>query len=150
MTPKTAPKSGRVGPARMEFQVEFSRGPRGQRRARETEPARTDPDPAPTRAAGSTESRPKPVPTPVVPKITRLLVLGYHFERLVRDGSVKNYAEIARRAGLSRARVTHLVNLTLLPLSLQDSVLRGIIRLPEKSLRRLALGSAAHSREPSR
>jgi len=58
-----------------------------------------------------------------VPKITRLLVLGHHFERLVRDGVVRDYAEIARLTGLTRARVTQIVNLTLLAPEIQDWIL---------------------------
>ena len=57
------------------------------------------------------------------PRITRLLVLGRHFERLVRDGIVKNYAEIAWLTSLSRARVTQIVNLILLPPRLQEEAL---------------------------
>jgi len=79
-----------------------------------------------------------------VPKITRLLVLGHHFERLVRDGAVKNYAEIARLTGLTRARVTQIVNLTLLAPEIQELILnlstsnRGPAPLTEPGLRELA------------
>ena len=52
-----------------------------------------------------------------------MLVLGHYFERLVQEGKVKNYAEIARMTGLSRARVTQLTDLTLLPPRLQDHLL---------------------------
>src|SRR5438128_2207912 len=58
-----------------------------------------------------------------VPKITLLLVLGHHFERLVRDGAVKDLAEIARRTGLTRARVTQITNLTQLAPDLQEAIL---------------------------
>ena len=121
------------GTARVEFQVRFSRGPKGQRRVREAKQTPT---------VG--EVRPKPVPADV-PKMTRMLILGYHFERLVRDGKVKNYAEIARLTGLSRARVTQIVNLTLLTPRVQDEILsagdrngdphpleRRLRRLPDK------------------
>jgi hypothetical protein len=63
------------------------------------------------------------VPPERIPKLTRLLVLAWHFERLVRDGVVKDYAEIARRTGLTRARVTQIVNLTLLAPELQATLL---------------------------
>ena len=49
--------------------------------------------------------------------------LDYHFERLLRGGNVGNYAEIARRMGLSRAQVTQIVDLMLLALHLQEKVL---------------------------
>ena len=102
-------------PARVEFTVQFSPGPKGRRRARE---ASRQPDP--TRATGSTEASAKAASAKGVPKITRLLVLGHHFERLVRDGVVKDYAEIAR---LTRARVTQIVNLTLLAPEIQEAIL---------------------------
>ena len=60
---------------------------------------------------------------PHVPKITLLLVLGHHFEHLVRDGVVRNYSEIARQTGLTRARVTQIANLTMLAPEIQDEVL---------------------------
>lgn len=49
---------------------------------------------------------------PQVTKLKRLLVLDPLFGRSVRDGVVKDYTEIAL-AGLSRARVTQIVNLLL-------------------------------------
>jgi len=58
-----------------------------------------------------------------VPRIVHLLVLGHHFERLVRDGVVKDYAEIARLTGLGRARVTQVVNLMLLAPEIQENLL---------------------------
>lgn len=58
-----------------------------------------------------------------MPRITRMLVLGYHFERLVREGTVKNYAEIARLTGLSRARVSQIASLVIMPASQQERIL---------------------------
>jgi hypothetical protein len=58
-----------------------------------------------------------------VPKVTLLLVLGHHFERLVRDGAVKDYAEIARRTGLTRARVTQITALLQLAPDIQEAIL---------------------------
>lgn len=98
----------RGGTARVEFEVRFPRATKG----RNVE-AGSEPQESPT---------PKPAP-PQAPKITRLLVLGYHFDRLVQDGVVKNYAEIARLSGLSRARVTQIVNLILLAPKIQENIL---------------------------
>ena len=78
-------------PARVEFTVQFSRGPKGRRRAHEASGQRD-----PTHAPESVTAPTKVASASSVPKITRLLVLGHHFERLVRDGVVKDYAEIAR------------------------------------------------------
>lgn len=105
--------------ARVEFTVQFSRGTKGRRRAREA----SDPGKAPGR----------------VPKITRLLVLGHHFERLVREGKVKDYTEIARLTGLTRARITQIVNLTLLAPEIHEALLSlpQDSRIMERSLRSL-------------
>jgi hypothetical protein len=62
-----------------------------------------------------------------------MLVLGYHFERLVRERKVKNYAEIARLAGLTRARVTQALNLTLLNPRLQEQILLGSAALTSRT-----------------
>ena len=93
-------------PARVEFTVRFSHGPKGRRRAGEA---------SDLLAPGKS--------TALVPKITRLLVLGHHFERLVSEGKVKDYAQIARLTGLTRARVTQIVNLTLLAPEIQEEIL---------------------------
>jgi len=128
--PNTAPERVPDDPVRVEFEVRFSRGPKRRRRLTapsldEKSPASTSSEdgphaPAPTSREGSL----RPVSAPErIPKITRLLVLGHHFERLVRDGIVKSYAEIARMTGLSRARVTQIVNLTLMAPDIQDDIL---------------------------
>ena len=99
------------GTARVEFDVRFTRVAKGRRKIR--------PKPEPSEAPHL-----RPVPGQV-PRITRLLVLGHHFERLVKNGEVKDYAEIARLTGLSRARVTQLVNLTLLAPRIQGRIFEG-------------------------
>lgn len=122
---KTAPN----GSARVEFEVRF---PRATRRRRQVG---ARPEPRALRSA-----------PPQVPKVTRLLVLGHHFERLVRDGVVRNYAEIARMTGLTRARMTQILDLTLLAPDVQEHLLllQGTgerRRFMERSLHRLALQS---------
>ena len=119
MKPKVAPDDREEGSVRVQFQVQFSRGPKGRRRLREAQ----------SRAANSaspsedTAPRPREAATGPLPRITRLLVLGHHFEFLVRKGMVKDYAEIARLTGLSRARVTQITNLTLLAPEIQEEIL---------------------------
>ncbi len=116
MKPRASTAAGRV-----EFQ--FAR-PRAVPRSwtRNDVPAQA-PDPAPGKA-------------PDVPKATRLLVVGYFFERLVREGKVKDYAEIARLTGLTRARVTQLVDLTILSLDVRNQLLLGSDDVSERRLRR--------------
>ncbi|MBZ5638297.1 MAG: hypothetical protein LAO51_06005 [Acidobacteriia bacterium] len=69
--------------------------------------------------------RPASGGAPDVPKATQRLVVGYFFERLVREGKVRDYAEIARLTGLTRARVTQLADLTLRPNQWQAAVLQA-------------------------
>ncbi|MEE9255303.1 MAG: hypothetical protein V3U43_10230 [Pseudomonadales bacterium] len=101
--------------ARANFTVQFHRRSKGRRRVR---PEPTAPPEKPIPASVQPLDRPQ-----IIPKITRLLVLGHHFERLVREGIVKDYAEIARLTGLSRARITQIVKLTLLAPDIQVEIL---------------------------
>jgi len=48
------------------------------------------------------------------------LLLAYEFQELLEDGVVDNRAEIARQYGLSRARVTQVMNLLKLPENAQE------------------------------
>jgi len=121
MKPDTAPRNAPESPGRVEFQVRFSLGTKGRRHERETR-AVTQAE-APVARKLAPDPAPAFVPACQVPKITRLLVLGHHFERLVRAGAVADYAEIARLTGLTRARVTQIVNLTLLAPPIQEAIL---------------------------
>ena len=58
-----------------------------------------------------------------VPRIARLMALAIHFDRLIREGKVKDYAEIARLGGVTRARVTQVMNLLNLAPGLQEKLL---------------------------
>lgn len=86
-------------------------------------------------------------PKDPVPRIARLLVLAHKWEGMVRRGEIKDYAEIARLMGLSRARVTQICNLTLLSPEIQDQLLNREIserRVSEGHLRTV-LGHPAWS-----
>jgi hypothetical protein len=129
--------------ARVEFKVRFSEKKGKGRRPTRIAAAEGVGDSADV--SGETEAMKAPEIDPAqIPKLTRLLVLGHHFERLVRDGAVKDYAEIARMTGLSRARVTQMVNLTLLAPRIQEAALCDQPPAPlapqirENLLRRLA------------
>ena len=56
----------------------------------------------------------------------RQLALAYWIDREIEAGNVRNYAEVARFLGLSRARLTHIMDLTLLPIPEQEELLLGI------------------------
>ncbi len=51
------------------------------------------------------------------------MVLAIKFQRTLEDGAVKDYAELARLGHVSRARLTQIMNLTLLPLDIQEAIL---------------------------
>ena len=81
------------------------------------------------------------VPTGRPTKAALLLALAHHWEQLVREGAVRDYADIARLTGLTRARVTQIMNLTLLGPNLQEELLlngRPTERLSERRLRTAA------------
>jgi len=79
-----------------------------------------------------------PAPPGRVPRITRLLALAIRFEELLRQGVVKDYAELARLGRVCRARISQIANLTLLAPDIQEKILflprtqqgRDPIRLP--------------------
>jgi hypothetical protein len=71
-----------------------------------------------------TTNRPLPVlPPGRIPRISRLMALAHHFERLVVTGVVKDYAELARLGQVSRARITQIMNLLLLAPDIQEAIL---------------------------
>jgi hypothetical protein len=58
-----------------------------------------------------------------VPRVARLMALALKFEGLVREGVVADYAELARLGRVTRARVTQVMNLTLLAPDIQEALL---------------------------
>jgi hypothetical protein len=58
-----------------------------------------------------------------LPRITKLLALAHHFEQLIRDGHVRDYAELARLGHVTRARITQVMNLLLLAPDIQEEIL---------------------------
>jgi hypothetical protein len=68
---------------------------------------------------------PAPAPLPVgrVPRVAKRMALALKFERLVREGAVKDYAELARLGHVTRARVTQIANLALLAPDIQEALL---------------------------
>lgn len=71
----------------------------------------------------TTDKQPVPLPEGRIPRISRLLALAHHLERLVVTGAVKDYAELARLGNVSRARITQIMNLLLLAPDLQEAIL---------------------------
>jgi hypothetical protein len=58
-----------------------------------------------------------------LPRITRLLALAVRFEGLLREGTVRDYAELARLGGVSRARMTQIMSLRNLAPVIQERIL---------------------------
>ncbi len=68
-------------------------------------------------------------------RIARLLALAYHLERQVEEGEYSDYAEAARRLGISRARVAQVLALLSLSARLQERILSGELVTSERRLR---------------
>src|SRR5262245_34206882 len=66
---------------------------------------------------------PAPVRTTRVPRISKLMALAIHFDQLLREGKLRDYAEIARLGHVTRARVTQIMNLLNLAPSIQEALL---------------------------
>ena len=64
----------------------------------------------------------QPVPAPL-PLVTRLMALAIRFESLLRKGVVKDYSDLARLGGVSRARVTQIMNMRNLAPAIQEQLL---------------------------
>jgi hypothetical protein len=84
------------------------------------------------------EAPPKPIPEGRVPRVSRLMALAIHCDRLVRSGEVRDFAEIARLAGVTRARMSQITNL----LNLAPEIQEEILFLPRTREGRDALGES--------
>jgi hypothetical protein len=73
-------------------------------------------------AALSDESKPA---LERIPRISRYMALAIHFEDLIRQGVVTDYADLARLGHVTRARVTQIMNLRLLAPEIQEELLLG-------------------------
>jgi hypothetical protein len=79
-----------------------------------------------------------------IPRISRYMALAIHFEDLIKQGVVTDYADLARLGHVTRARVTQIMNLRLLTPEIQEHLLHcetsGQLNCPLqlKELQRLA------------
>ena len=90
----------------VEYKVDFRAGRHGRREVRLAEP-----------------QRPQVAPAGRVPRVTRLMALAIRFERLVGDGDVDDYADIARLGQVTRARISQITALLNLAPDLQEAIL---------------------------
>ncbi len=73
-----------------------------------------------------------------VSRAARMLALAHYVERLVEEGSVKSYAEAARKLSVTRARMSQVLNLLNLSPRVQEALLVGDLHLSERRIRALA------------
>ena len=66
---------------------------------------------------------PKPVTPGRIPRISRLMALAMHFDGLIRNGHVSDYADLARLGHVTRARITQIMNLLNLAPDIQEKLL---------------------------
>jgi hypothetical protein len=69
-------------------------------------------------------------------RAARMLALAYHLDRLIEDGVLRDYADAAQVLGVSRARVTQIMDLLGLPPAAKEEFLDGRRAASERSLRR--------------
>ena len=80
-----------------------------------------------------------------LPHITKLMALAIRLEHLLATGQIKDQAEIARTAGITRARVTQIINLTQLAPDIQEAILdlkpttHHVPRFREREVRTIAI-----------
>ena len=95
-------------------------------------------------------AKPEPVRRPA--KVAQQLALAHHLQAAIDRGAIADRADVARKLGLTRARVTQLLDLLLLAPDLQAAVLAmeavdGAEPMAERTLRAVAhAGSWAEQR----
>jgi hypothetical protein len=93
---------------------------------------------------------PPPAPVRRPAHMARLLALAHHLQSAIDRGLVPDRAEVVRRLGLTRARVTQFLDLLLLAPDLQDQVLHleAVDGEEPPNSRPSALQNRAHSSYP--
>ena len=88
---------------------------------------------------------PPPPPEPVrrPARVARMLALAHRLQQSIDSGEIEDRAALARRYELTRARITQLLNLTLLAPDIQESVLSlesvdGLEPTSERALREVS------------
>lgn len=87
---------------------------------------------------GEAPKPPEPVRKPA--RVARMLAFAHGLKQAIDRGEYKDYADAARQIGLTRARVSQLMDLTLLASSIQEEILflervDGIEPVTERGLR---------------
>lgn len=79
-----------------------------------------------------------------VPRISRYMALAIHFEDLIKQGIVTDYADLARLGHVTRARVTQIMNLRLLVPEIQEELIFGSDRANRVQLKSLQKIASTH------
>ena len=58
-----------------------------------------------------------------IPRVSRLMALAIHFDRLIRAGKVRDQSELARLVHVTQPRMTQIMNLNLLAPDIQEELL---------------------------
>ncbi len=111
----------------LEFEIHIRPGNRGRRRLREGARKKPAAPPGPAR----------------IPRVARLMALAIRFDSLIRRGAIKDYAELARLGGVTRARISQIMDLLNLAPDIQEELLFlqpqvGRETITERRLRSLA------------
>jgi len=92
--------------------------------------------PTPSSTAPTPAGRtPSSTPCPIVSRAARNLALAHHIERLIERGELRDYAHAAQRLGITRARMTQVMNLFLLPIAEQEDLILGRSARTEHAMR---------------
>ena len=84
------------------------------------------------------------VPIGRIPRVAKMMALAIRFDHQIRNGLVKDQAELARVGHVTRVRLTLIMNLNQLAPDIQEEILhlplhcRGREKLMERDLRRIA------------
>jgi hypothetical protein len=64
-----------------------------------------------------------PAETGKLPRVAKLMALAIHFDQLIRDGKVRDQADLARLGRVTRARMSQIMNLLNLAPDIQEALL---------------------------
>ncbi|MGB4726502.1 MAG: hypothetical protein WBH86_03755 [Thermogutta sp.] len=107
-------------------QVVFSRSARGRKRLAENPASKA------------------PLPVGRVPRVSRVMALAIQFDRLLREGLVRNTTDLARLTHVTQPRITQVMQLLYLAPDIQEELLflppveRGRDPITERDLRPIA------------
>lgn len=118
-----------TGGATVEFQIHLAKGRRGAVQVR----------------AGAEPEAARPAPVGSIPRVSKLMALALRIDGLVRSRQIRDYADAARLAHVTRARMAQIVGLACLAPDIVEEVLHlpltvtGRDRVTERHLRPLTL-----------